>query len=101
MSEIARSRLEIMRKTEDGFKIAEEDLRLRGSGEILGTKQSGFSGYRLADLVKHNELLEIARDETKLILEKDPYLKSKRGEALKMLLYLFERDTVAKTLGAG
>ncbi|MBB43173.1 MAG: ATP-dependent DNA helicase RecG [Rhodospirillaceae bacterium] len=101
MSEIARSRLEIMRKTEDGFKIAEEDLRLRGSGEVLGTKQSGFPGYRLADLVKHNELLEIARDETKLILEKDPYLKSKRGEALKMLLYLFERDTVAKILGAG
>ena len=101
LSEIARRRLEILRKTEDGFKIAEEDLRLRGSGEVLGTKQSGLPGYRLADLAKHKELFEIARDDTQIILAKDPYLESKRGKALKMLLYLFERDSVAQTLSAG
>lgn len=101
LTETARARLEILRETEDGFKIAEEDLRLRGAGEILGTRQSGLPEYKVADLAEHRELLEAARDDTKLILERDPELKSERGKALRVLLYLFERDAMAQTLQSG
>ena len=101
LSQTARSRLEILRNTDDGFVIAEEDLRLRGAGEILGTKQSGLPQYRVAQLMEHRDLLESARDDCKLIMEKDPQLKSKRGEALRALLYLFEKDAVIQTLQSG
>ncbi len=101
LSETARARLEIMRETEDGFRIAEEDLRLRGGGEILGTKQSGDPGFRIASLPEHNELLAAARDDAKLILARDPALNTPRGKALKTLLYLFERDDAIKLLRAG
>ncbi|WP_142850003.1 ATP-dependent DNA helicase RecG [Telmatospirillum sp. J64-1] len=101
LSETARARLEIMRQTEDGFRIAEEDLRLRGAGELLGTRQSGLPEFRVADLTAHADLLPVARDDARLILETDPELQSKRGEALRTLLYLFERDAQVRTLRSG
>ncbi|TCD13187.1 ATP-dependent DNA helicase RecG [Oricola cellulosilytica] len=101
LAETARARLAIMRETEDGFRIAEEDLRLRGEGEILGTRQSGAPGYRLASIADHADLLEIARDDARLIIEKDPQLTSERGQALRTLLYLFERDAAIRLLRAG
>ncbi|HSV28979.1 MAG TPA: ATP-dependent DNA helicase RecG, partial [Candidatus Omnitrophota bacterium] len=101
VSETAKARLEIMRATEDGFRIAEEDLRLRGGGEVLGTRQSGLPEFRMADLAIHGELLAAARDDSRLILERDPELKSERGQALRVLLYLFERDAAVRTLRSG
>ena len=97
----ARARLETLRETEDGFRIAEEDLRLRGEGEMLGTRQSGLPGFKLARLDSDRDLLEAARDDARLIIERDPELVSARGEALRVLLYLFERDTAIKLLRAG
>jgi ATP-dependent DNA helicase RecG len=99
--ETARARLKIMRETEDGFQIAEEDLRLRGGGEILGTRQSGLPAFRLADLAVHSELLAAARDDAKLILNRDPDLQSERGASLRVLLYLFERDAAVLNLRSG
>jgi len=101
LGETARARLKIMRETDDGFRIAEEDLRLRGAGELLGTRQSGMPEFRLADLAVHGELLAAARDDAKLILDRDPDLAGPRGKALRTLLYLFERDAVVKTLRSG
>ena len=97
----ARSRLKVLRETDDGFRIAEEDLRLRGAGELLGTRQSGLPEFRLADLVAHTELLATARDDAKLILERDPELTQARGQALRVLLYLFERDIAVRYLRSG
>lgn len=101
LSENAKARLEIMRATEDGFVIAEEDLRLRGGGEILGTRQSGLPEFKLADLAIHADLLAAARDDAALILARDPELSSERGQALRVLLYLFERDAAVHTLRSG
>jgi ATP-dependent DNA helicase RecG len=101
LGEMARARLEIMRETEDGFLIAEEDLRLRGAGELLGTRQSGTPGFRVADLTCHGELLAVARDDATLVLRNDPGLASPRGDALRVLLHLFERNTAVKLLAAG
>ncbi len=101
LGETARARLEIMRQTDDGFRIAEEDLRLRGAGEVLGTRQSGMPTFRVADLAVHGDLLAMARDDARLILEKDPGLTGPRGEALRVLLYLFERDQAIKYLRSG
>jgi ATP-dependent DNA helicase RecG len=101
LGETARARLNVMRETDDGFRIAEEDLRLRGAGELLGIRQSGMPAFRLADLAAHGELLAVARDDAKLILDRDPGLEGERGQALRVLLYLFERDTAAVTLRSG
>jgi len=101
LGETAKARLSIMRDTEDGFRIAEEDLRLRGSGEVLGTRQAGMPAFRLADLALHGELLSAARDDVELLLTRDPGLASRRGEALRQLLYLFERDEAIRLLSAG
>jgi ATP-dependent DNA helicase RecG len=101
LNETARARLSILRDTEDGFLIAEEDLRLRGAGELLGTKQSGLPGFRLADLAVHAELLAAARDDARLIVDRDPDLQSPRGQALRVLLYLFERDAAVRYLRSG
>ena len=98
---VAKRRLEILRETEDGFRIAEEDLRLRGAGEVLGTRQSGLPSLRLADLAEHEELIAIAHDDARLVLERDPHLESKRGQALRVLLYLFRRDEAVQYLRAG
>jgi len=101
LTETARARLKTLRDTEDGFVIAEEDLRLRGAGEVLGTRQSGLPGFRLADLAVHGDLLAVARDDARLVVDRDPELSTPRGQALRTLLYLFERDAAAKTLRSG
>ncbi|MEP6827280.1 MAG: ATP-dependent DNA helicase RecG, partial [Aestuariivirga sp.] len=101
LGETARQRLSIMRETEDGFRIAEEDLKLRGAGEMLGTAQSGLPLFRLADLSVHGELLQTARDDAGLVLARDPGLLSPRGQALRVLLYLFERDAAVRLLSSG
>lgn len=101
LSETAHQRLNIMKETEDGFLIAEKDLELRGGGEILGTRQSGFSEFRLADMNVHQNLLHTANQDAKMILELDPNLQTPRGQALRILLYLFERDDAVKTYIAG
>ena len=101
LGETAKARLAIMRETEDGFRIAEEDLRLRGEGEVLGTRQSGMPGFRVARLEVHGPLLAAARDDAVLALSRDPALQSERGEALRHLLYLFERDEAVRLIRAG
>ena len=101
LSQTARARLTIMRETDDGFRIAEEDLRLRGAGELLGTRQSGMPEFRLANLAVHGELLATARDDARLIIERDPELGTARGAVLRTLLYLFERDAAVKLLRSG
>ncbi len=97
----ARARLQVMRTTDDGFRIAEEDLRLRGPGEVLGARQSGLPALRLADLAAHADLLAPARDDVRLCLERDPGLESPRGQALRRLLRLFERNAAVAYLGSG
>ena len=101
IGQTAKERLSIMRETEDGFVIAEKDLELRGAGDILGVKQSGLPEFRLADLAAHQALLATARDDARLIIEKDPDLETSRGKALKTLLYLFERDQAIQYLRSG
>jgi ATP-dependent DNA helicase RecG len=98
---VAEARLKIMRETEDGFRIAEEDLKLRGEGEMLGTKQSGAPDFRIARLESDGNLLVAARDDARLMVETDPLLNSPRGEAARVLLYLFERDSAVRLLRAG
>lgn len=101
LGETAKARIEILRETEDGFRIAEEDLRLRGAGDLLGAAQSGFPRFRIADLAAHADLLAAARDDARLIIKRDPELGSARGAALRTLLYLFGRDDAVKLLQAG
>ncbi len=101
LTEPARARLKIMRQTDDGFRIAEEDLRLRGAGELLGTRQSGLPEFRIADLQVHDELLATARDDAALILDRDPELETERSQALRVLLYLFEREAAVRNLRSG
>jgi ATP-dependent DNA helicase RecG len=101
LGETARERLSIMRETEDGFLIAEKDLELRGAGDILGVKQSGMVHFRLAQIEGQGELLATANDDARLILDRDPELQSPRGQALRTLLYLFERDQAIRYLSSG
>ena len=101
LGDTAKARLKILRETDDGFRIAEEDLRLRGAGELLGTRQSGLPEFRLADLAAHGELLAAARDDARLVLERDPELEGPRGQALRTLLYLFEREAAVRFLRSG
>jgi len=101
LGETAKARLAILRETEDGFRIAEEDLRLRGEGDVLGTRQSGMPGFRVARVDVHRDLIEAARDDAALTLTRDPGLASARGQSLRHLLYLFERDEAIRLLRAG
>ena len=101
LGETAKARLNIMRETNDGFLIAEEDLRLRGEGEILGTRQSGLPGFRIAQIEAHGGLMETARADARLILANDPDLTGTRGQALRLLLYIFGRDEAIRLLRAG
>jgi ATP-dependent DNA helicase RecG len=97
----ARARLNIMRETEDGFRIAEEDLRLRGAGDLLGTAQSGLPRFRIATLDSDAALITLARDDARLILNRDPDLDTERGKALRTLLYLMERDASVVMMKSG
>lgn len=101
LGETAKARLKTMRDTDDGFVIAEEDLRLRGPGEVLGKRQSGMEEFRMADPSAHADLLAVAHDDARLVLTRDPNLKSPRGEALRTLLYLFGRDDAVRYLRTG
>ncbi|MEE9313347.1 MAG: ATP-dependent DNA helicase RecG [Rhizobiaceae bacterium] len=101
LGEIAEARIKIMRETEDGFRIAEEDLKLRGEGEILGTRQSGSPGFQIAQMEFHADLLELARDDARLLLSQNPDLNGPRGDALRVLLYLFSKDEAVRLLRAG
>ena len=101
LGEVAQARIEILRATEDGFRIAEEDLKLRGEGEILGTRQSGSPGFRLADLAVHGDLLPIARDAAQTVVTTDPDLAGPQGAAVKVLLHLFEREEAIRLIEAG
>ncbi|MET3589963.1 ATP-dependent DNA helicase RecG [Bartonella silvatica] len=101
LTKMAATRLNIIRSTEDGFKIAEEDWRLRGEGELLGTKQSGMPEFKIANLSVHSDLLSMARRDARLFLQRDPNLSSKQGEALRLLLYLFGHNDATRLLRAG
>ncbi len=101
LSETAKARLETVKNSEDGFEIAEKDLELRGQGDILGTRQSGMPGYRLAQPDVHRHLLEFAHDDAKALLEANPGLTGAEGEAARTLLYLFRRDLAIPLIRAG
>jgi ATP-dependent DNA helicase RecG len=101
LNEMSSARLKVIRETTDGFRIAEEDLRLRGEGDVLGIRQSGLPGYRIARSEVHAQLITQARDEALRIMHDNPKLEGARGEALRCLLYLFERDEALPLIGAG
>ena len=101
LGETARARLDIMRETDDGFRIAEEDLRLRGAGDVLGTAQSGLPRFRIATLDSDAALMSMARDDARLVMARDAELASERGKALRTLLYLMERDASVVMMKSG
>lgn len=101
LGEMSKARLKVIRETTDGFRIAEEDLKLRGEGDVLGTRQSGLPGYHLARPEYHAQLIAQAREEAATIMKTNPKLKGEQGEALRCLLYLFERDEAIPLIGAG
>ena len=101
LNEMSTARLKVIRETTDGFRIAEEDLKLRGEGDVLGVRQSGLPGYRIARSDVHAQLITQARDEALRIMKGNPKLKGASGEALRCLLYLFERDEALPLIGAG
>jgi len=101
LGEAARARLEILRETEDGFRIAEEDLRLRGEGDVLGVRQAGQPGFRLARLEVHGAMLKLARREAEAALAASERLSGEENRGLRLLLYLFERDEAVRLMEAG
>ena len=96
-----KARMETMRASNDGFLLAEKDWELRGSGDMLGAAQSGLPRYKLADLDRHKALLETATQDARLLASTDPELRTPRGEAARILLYLFEQDVGVSLLKAG
>ena len=100
LGETARARLEMMENTEDGFLIAEKDLELRGGGEVMGARQSGMPGFRVAEVPGFEELLTAARDDARMVLASDPMLSTARGQALRTLLYIFECDEAVRLFRA-
>ena len=101
LGEMSKARLKVIRETTDGFRIAEEDLKLRGEGDVLGVRQSGLPGYRIARPEAHGQLIAQARDEALRIMKDNPKLTGPRGEALRCLLYLYERGEAIPLMGAG
>ncbi len=101
LNELAKRRLLMLRDTEDGFVIADADFRLRGGGDLLGTRQAGLPGFRLADPIAHEGLLHMASRDAALLIQKDPALSEQRGQAVRLLLRLFEQLEAMRTLLAG
>ena len=101
LGQMARERLSLLKQTNDGFRIAEEDLRLRGGGQILGTRQSGLAQFRLADMDTHKGLLIPAHDDARASLTRDPDLTQNRGRALRILLQLFQKNRTLSYIHAG
>jgi ATP-dependent DNA helicase RecG len=101
LSEGARRRLEILRETEDGFRIAEEDLAMRGAGDVIGTAQSGLPRFRIADLERQAGLMQVAQDDARKLLHDDPDLTRERGRAVRVLLWLMEQDRAFRMIGVG
>ena len=101
LSETSRARLALMRETNDGFRIAEEDLRLRGGGEVLGTRQSGEARFRVATAEQIIAMIATATDDARLLVDRDGGLEGRRGQAARTALYLFERDAAVGLLRAG
>ena len=101
LSETMRRRLVLLRDTEDGFLIADEDFRIRGGGDGLGTRQSGLPGFRLADAEQQERLVDIAHQDAAMLLERDPRLEGERGQAVRVLMRMFERKEAVQTLAAG
>lgn len=101
LSENGRRRLQILRETEDGFRIAEEDLAIRGAGDVIGTAQSGLPRFRIADLERQGGLMALARQDAQAFLERDPEMKSERGQAVRFLLWLMEQDKAIRLIAAG
>ena len=101
LGDTAKARIAVLRETEDGFRIAEEDLTLRGEGDLLGTRQSGMPGFRIARIEVHSKYLGAARDDTALMLQRDPKLTTPRGQALRQLLYLFSKEEAVNLIRAG
>jgi len=101
LGEVAERRLTVMRETDDGFRIAEEDLKLRGAGDLLGVAQSGLPRFRIGDLEVQADLMKTAFDDARLLINQDPTLKSPRGEAVRTLLFLMEQDKAIRLLSVG
>ena len=101
LSAAARARLSIMRESEDGFRLAEEDLRLRGAGDMIGVKQSGVPKFKIADLERQGELMRIAHQDARVVVERDPALETPRGQALRIALHLTEQTTAMSYLSSG
>ncbi|MFV0335486.1 MAG: ATP-dependent DNA helicase RecG [Tropicimonas sp.] len=101
LGETARRRLELLRETEDGFRIAEEDLAMRGAGNLIGTAQSGLPKFRIADIEHQAALMRIARQDARRLLEENPALEGPRGEAVRVLLWLMEQDRAIRLISVG
>jgi len=101
LSETAKRRLNILRETEDGFRISEEDLAIRGAGDLIGTAQSGLPRFRIADLERQSALMEVAQSDARALLAMDPSLTSERGQAARMLLWLMEQDRAIRLISVG
>lgn len=101
LGETAKKRLNTLRDSDDGFYLAEMDLELRGAGDVLGTKQSGLPAYKVAQLDVHGDLLAMAQQDAKLIIQRDPQLNAERGKNLRLLLHIFKRDQADQFLSAG
>jgi ATP-dependent DNA helicase RecG len=101
LGDTARRRLTLLRETEDGFRIAEEDLAIRGSGDVIGTAQSGLPRFRIADLEQQAGLMETAQSDARKLLNDDPRLESPRGQAARLLLWLMEQDKAIRLIGVG
>ncbi|MEL7115438.1 MAG: ATP-dependent DNA helicase RecG, partial [Pseudomonadota bacterium] len=101
LSEGGRRRLEILRETEDGFRIAEEDLAMRGAGDLIGTAQSGLPRFRIADIERQSALMALAQADSRKLLLDDPDLTSARGQAARVLLWLMEQDKAIRLISVG
>jgi ATP-dependent DNA helicase RecG len=101
LSEGGRRRLQILRETEDGFRIAEEDLAMRGAGDVIGTAQSGLPRFRIADLERQAPLMQVAQTDARRLLQDDPRLESPRGTAARTLLWLMEQDKAIRLISVG